>query len=113
MPACPRMSGSSFLALRTLLAAAVFSVVVAVPFQPSRQAMNSGSDALEVSMASSRDGFVQIFFPGDSGAPNESTFSRLPVEKSDSSRAYRLSLPAGRYEELRFDPLNWPGTVTI
>src|ERR1043166_1757476 len=102
-----------FLTLPTLFAAAVFSLVVAVPFQPPRQGMNTGAYALELSMAPSRDGVVQVFYPGESGALSESTSSRLPLEKGRTPRTYRLPLPAGRYEELRFDPLTWPGAVTI
>lgn len=107
------MSGPSFFSLPTLLAAAIFSLVAAVPLQAPPQGKDAGGHALEVSMASSRAGFVQLFYGDDSGGMGEATSSRMPVETSTTARRYRLALPVGKHRELRLDPLDRPGSVTI
>jgi hypothetical protein len=102
-----------FLTIPAILAAALFSAVVVVPFIAGPNAIATGRFALEVNMASTRPGFVQVYYRDASGTLSEAASSKLPLEQGSSPRRYRLPLPSGPLGDLRFDPVNRAGSVTI
>jgi len=68
--------------------------------------------ALQVTMSSSVPGLVQVFFDTGQGFTGAQS-SAVPVVASLEPRDYRLSLPAGRYRQLRLDPGTEPGRYAI
>jgi len=68
--------------------------------------------AIEARMASSAYGNVQVYYDSGHGF-SEKDSTLLPLVKSTTPHFYRLSLPAGTYRALRFDPIDRDGTVTI
>lgn len=102
-----------FLTVPAVIAAAVFSAVVTVPFVDAPAHRSAGNFALEASMTSTRPGVVQVYYSDQYGAWSETASSRQPLVQSRTPRVYRLPLPAGRFGELRFDPLSRAGAVVI
>ncbi len=100
-----------FFTLPALLVAALVSAVVVIPFLPI--AHNTGGlFAVEARVASSEAGYVQVYYDDGSGL-SEYHSSRLALAASATPQLYRLTLPPGRYNGLRFDPIDRPGTLTI
>jgi hypothetical protein len=100
-----------FFTLPALLAAAVVSAVVVIPFLPeakSRQALL----LLEARLASTSAGYVQVYYDTGTGY-NENASVRLPLALSATPLLYQLPLSSGTFRSLRFDPINHDGTVTI
>ncbi len=100
-----------FFSVQALLAAALFSVVVALPFLPQGQ-NEAGPFFFEAQVTSTNSGAAQIYFDTDGGF-NEAASSRTVIAKTDRSQLCRLGLPAGTYRALRFDPLDRSGSMTI
>jgi len=103
-----------FVSAGTLLAAALFGLLAAVPrLSNSRQvAPDAHVFALRVTMASSAGGHVQLYWNGGRGYL-EADSSILPITPGDDPRTYRLYVPIGTYSELRFDPIDNDGRVLI
>ena len=100
-----------FFTLPALLAAALASAVVVVPFLPEARTQNAVL-IFEARLASSSAGRVQLFY--DTGAGFREAASTLqPIARSATPLTYRLPLPAGIYRGLRFDPIDHDGTVSI
>jgi hypothetical protein len=64
------------------------------------------SYSLVVTMTSTRDGHLQVFYD-DGGGYSEQRSATVSLLPTHQSHEYRLALPAGRYRRLRMDP----GTV--
>lgn len=92
-------------ALALLSAAAVF------PFLPTLR-VASDEFALEVNLASTASGHVQVYWEKDGGL-TEASSSVLPVAGNAPAAVYRLTVPTGAYDWLRFDPIDGEGTVVV
>src|SRR4051812_44753385 len=94
-----------------LLAAALFSAVVVIPFLPAAK-NNHDIFAFEATVASSAAGRIQIYYDIGRGYI-EADGTDQPLAKTDTPQVYRLILPAGQYRSIRFDPIDGPGRVVI
>jgi hypothetical protein len=63
----------------------------------------SSSFTLEVALASSTDGVLQVFYDRGAGI-SEADSTNAPIRSSSQPVTYRLPLPAGRYRLFRIDP---------
>ena len=93
------------LALAYVLSLPLF---VSLASQPARTEQST----LQITMSSSVPGLVQVFYDtglGFSGAQS----AAAAVEASPDPREYRLSIPSGRYRQLRLDPATQPGRYVI
>src|SRR5258706_565808 len=100
-----------FFAWPTVLAAAVFSGAVVIPFEPWSTDQTT-QFALEATMTSNVGGEVELYY--DSGEGFSHTASvRVPLAAGPQPRVYRLQIPAGTYRQFRFDPNNRTAEVTI
>src|SRR5687768_1782005 len=102
-----------FFSLSTVVAAAVFSAVMAIPFVGAPRSPSKGTLLLEVKMASARPGFVQVYHPDHASALSESRSAKAPLVPGTALHTYRLPLPAGDFSFLRLDPISRAGTATI
>ncbi|PHX73399.1 MAG: hypothetical protein CK548_01355 [Opitutia bacterium] len=100
-----------FFTLPALLAAALFGMIVAVPFLPLARTQSS-LFALEAKMTSTGPGKVVLYYDTGPGF-NETAVSRVNLTKSDTPLTYRLALPPGTYRAFRFDPIDREGTVNL
>jgi hypothetical protein len=96
----------------TLAAAAVVAVASVIPFLPPSDAAATGQYSLEVRLSSPASGNVQVYYNTGSGY-RESDSSRMPIVPGPAEGTYRLPLPFGTFSQLRFDPIDSDGTVTI
>ncbi|MBI4626996.1 MAG: hypothetical protein HY736_27710, partial [Verrucomicrobia bacterium] len=101
-----------------LLAAALVSAAVVVPFLPLAKT-HDDLFALEVRLASTAAGTVELY-PDSGAGVGAATSVRLGLERSATPVLYRLALPPGTYRSFRFDPIDRGGipierdaTVTI
>ena len=94
-----------------LLAAALFSVVVTLPFLPAAK-MQPDVFVVEAQIRSSVDGAFQLYYDDGLGWREELT-GRTTLTASPGTLTYRVALPPGRYIALRLDPLDRGGRVTI
>lgn len=100
-----------WLTVPALLAAALFSVVVALPFLPGAKAIPE-IFSVEVRMSSSVAGQLQVYFDDGQGA-RESFSGQVAVAASPEPTAYRVALPPGTYTAFRLDPIDRPATVSV
>ena len=103
------MKGKSL--LQCLLAAAVASLIIALPF------MGSSGSAIsrftyQVRLASSTGGMVQVFYDLGRGF-NETDSTRVDITAGEQPTLLNFSLPPGVYRALRFDPLDREATLTF
>ncbi|MBL9203255.1 MAG: hypothetical protein JNL39_22300, partial [Opitutaceae bacterium] len=100
-----------FFTLPALLAAALLSVVVTLPFMPFAR---KGGDGffLEARVSSTVPGVLQAYFD-DGGGAREALSARAQFEASARPVVVRLPLPIGTYRALRLDPLDRGGRVTL
>jgi hypothetical protein len=103
------MNGKSL--LQCLLAAALASLVLALPFMGSPPGTTS-THFFQVRLASSNGGMVQLFYDIGHGF-NETDSARLDIEAGDRPVLLRFPLPPGEYRALRFDPLDRAATLTL
>ncbi|MES2693432.1 MAG: hypothetical protein V4773_08165 [Verrucomicrobiota bacterium] len=94
-----------------LLAAALFSAIVALPFLPAARSIPD-LFTLEARIASSVGGEFQIFYDDGKGVREELSV-RAGLTASATPLVYRFPLAEGTYSGFRIDPLDRPGTVTI
>ncbi len=94
-----------------LLAAALCSVVAALPFLPAAR-MHPDLYVLEARVASSAGGPFQIFYDDGTGAREEIS-ARVNLPAGSDVGPHRLPLPLGTYRLLRIDPNDRGGTVTL
>lgn len=100
-----------WLTVPALLAAALFSVVVALPFLPGAKTVPE-IFAVEVRLASSVAGQLQVYYDDGQGA-RENLSGQATIAASTKPVAYRLALPPGKYTAFRLDPIDRPATVSI
>jgi hypothetical protein len=100
-----------FFTLPALLAAALFSAVVVIPFLPAAKTQTA-LFALEASMTSTSPGVVVLYYDSGSGF-SESAVTRVNLTKSDTPLTYRLALPPGTYRSFRFDPIDREAGLSI
>jgi hypothetical protein len=96
----------------TLLAAALLAATLAVPLFVGNFD-ESTRFGVEVSLASSATGHVQIYWDDGAGF-SEPASSKELLPQGATFQTYRLALPAGSLRALRFDPIDRGGaTVAI
>lgn len=95
----------------TLLAAAVLSFVVAVPFMPFAQS-SVAFYHLEADVTSSQRGVAQLFYDTGRGIREEDS-ARVSIEGGGTMQKARFALPPGQYKVLRLDPLERASTMTF
>jgi len=100
-----------FFTFTTLLAAALFSAAAVVPFLPNAK-KNSELFFFEVMMSSSASGSLQLYYDSGTGF-SEKNATHLSVVASPQPRLLRIALPPGRYQALRFDPIDRAAKITI
>src|SRR3954468_15238678 len=94
-----------------LLAAALLSALVALPFSPSAK-MRPDLFMIEARVTSSVAAPFQIFY--DDGAGIRETLSgTVQLVPGNAPVTYRLPLPPGVYGTILLDPLDRAGTITI
>ena len=93
-----------------LVLAYVLSLPLFVSLTPS--AVPVERYTLQITMSSSVPGLVQVFFDTGAGFSGAQSSAESAVASTES-REYRLSLPAGRYRQLRLDPGTEPGRYSI
>jgi hypothetical protein len=101
----------SLLSLPTLLAAALLSVVVVIPFLPVF-APKASQFHFEANVTSSADGLAQLFFDVGRGI-NEADSSHANLVGGSKPQLLSFALPAGQYRSLRFDVIDRESTLTI
>jgi hypothetical protein len=94
-----------------LLAAALFSAVVVIPFLPSAKE-KSLVFTLDITAASTVAGSMQLYYDDGTGY-RESESSRDALAPDGRQTVLHLALPPGTYRSLRLDPIDREGTVTI
>ncbi len=97
--------------IAALLAAALFSAVVVIPFLTIAHDGASGF-AIEAWMTSTRQGHVQVYHD-ENNLFREDESATATLGRSAVPEPYRLDLPCGKFSALRFDPIDRDGTVTI
>lgn len=97
---------------RTLVIAGLLALVIAVVLGLGRTRDQSHRYLFQVELASNVAGRVQVYFDVGRGL-SEADSSSIPVAAGSRRALITLPLPEGRYQLLRFDPINAPGTVTF
>ncbi len=101
----------SLLSLPILLAAALFSVVVSLPFLPFAAPVSSQFH-FEVTVTTNTPGSAQLFFDLGRGI-GEADSSRAFLENQPGPQVLRFPLPSGTFRALRLDPLDRAGELTL
>jgi hypothetical protein len=100
-----------FFTVPALLAAALVSTIVALPFLPAAK-LQPEFFAVEASVTSNASGLFQVFYDDGAGFREELS-ARARLESTTAPRILRLPLPPGSYRALRLDPLDRGGTVSL
>lgn len=100
-----------FFTLPALLAAALVSAVVALPFFAGAN-LKPALYSLEAELASNVPGNVQFYYDDGAGF-SEDASARLPVAPGSTPTRYRFPLPPGTYRAFRLDPLDRTGTLKL
>lgn len=98
-----------FFTFTALLATALFSAVVSVPFLPKLQ---RDYFVLEVRASSSVSGALQVYYDDGAGL-REALSARTTLKAGPEPAVYPLPLPPGTYGAFRLDPLEREGAVKI
>ena len=98
------------LTLRGIAACMVLAAAALLPLEPWAPSRPSGY-ALAVDALSDQPGLVQVYFDVGQGL-RESDSSVQPI-LAGRTTALRLALPSGRYQGLRFDPLDRSCRMTL
>jgi hypothetical protein len=94
-----------------LLSAALFSVVAALPFLPAAK-MQPDLFMMELRVRAAAPGQIQIFYD-DGGGVREEVSGRATVAAGANATTYRVPVPPGTYQGLRFDPLDHGATLVL
>ncbi len=97
--------------LQALLAAALLSAVVALPFLPAAK-MRPDLYQLELRVTSPVVAQFQIFYD-DGGGIREQLSGRAALQPSAGPVTVRVPIAPGTYRKLRLDPLDRPGNVVL
>ncbi len=101
----------SFLSLPTLLAAALLSIVVSIPFLPLA-APATAKLSFEITIESNVAGSAQLFYDIGHGI-NEVDSARASIDKKAEPQSLRFPLPPGTYRAFRFDPIDREAKLTL
>lgn len=99
-----------FTAPLLILGAMVSAGLVAMSLR--REPLPAPNYALEVRLASTVAGFIQLFYDRGTGL-NETDSALVPFEADGPPQVYRLPLPAEHLTALRLDPVNAAGVITL
>ena len=101
----------SFFSLPTLIAAALLSCVVSIPFlpfaAPAREQFH-----FDITVTSNTPGSAQLFFDLGRGI-NEADSTRVTIENKTGPQSLHLPLPSGTYRAFRFDPIDRTAELTL
>jgi len=100
-----------FFLLPTLLAAALLSCVVSIPYLPFA-APATEQFHFDITVTSSTPGSAQIYFDIGRGI-NEADSSRVAIDPKSGPHVLHLPLPWGTYRALRFDPIDRAAELTL
>ncbi|MDO8543695.1 MAG: hypothetical protein Q7S40_24910 [Opitutaceae bacterium] len=100
-----------FFTLPALLAAALVSAVVALPFFAGAN-LKPALYTLEAELTSSVAGNVQFYYDDGNGF-SEPASVRVPVAPGTTPTRYRFPLPPGNYRAFRLDPLDRAGMLIL
>jgi len=100
-----------FFSPTALLAAALLSVLAALPFLPAAK-MRPDLFSLEVRLVTTAAGPVQIFFDDGTGLSEERS-GRFTTTAGSAPQTHRIALPPGSYTGLRVDPLDRGATTVL
>src|ERR1039457_4931864 len=100
-----------FFTLPALLAAALFSAVVSLPFMPFA-ASPTALYRFEVTVTSSQRGIAQVFYDIGKGIREEDSVHAL-VDGGGATQRLLFDLPAVHYAARRFDPLDRTSSMTL
>lgn len=92
-----------------LLATALLSVVLALPFLP---AAKMRTFVLELTVSSSVDGQLQAYYDDGQGF-REALSARSAIGGQGARVVHTLPMPPGNYRALRIDPIDRPGGLTV
>jgi hypothetical protein len=101
----------SFLSLPTLLAAALLSIVVSIPFLPFA-APATAHFHFDINVTSNTPGSAQLFFDAGRGI-NEADSKRATIENKTGPQSLSFPLPPGSYRAFRLDPIDRTAELTI
>ena len=97
--------------LPLLAVMALFSVAIVIPFLPATHKQSQGF-VLEVTLASTASGHVQVYYDRGNGF-REDDSGILPLPAGATLRKYRLLMAGESIRAIRFDPIDRDGTVTL
>lgn len=100
-----------FFTAAALFAAALFSVVVSVPFLPHAKEVPE-LFAVSVTLTTSSSGRLQVYYDTGGGF-NETESSQRTLTPGPTSSTYALPLPLGTIHRLRLDPIDGSAPVLI
>jgi hypothetical protein len=95
----------------TWLVAALVSAAAIFPFHPLFRKARTVY-VFEAMVSSSARGNVQLFYDLGRGF-NEQDSGRVLIRGGVGPKPFQFGLPYGHYSELRFDPLDHPGVITV
>ena len=95
-----------------MLARIILAYVLALPVLVGVTASRSGGHTINVTMASTVAGYLQVFFDTGQGF-SESQSVVIPVFASEEPHEYMAAIPPGQYRQLRIDPGTVPGRYVI
>ncbi len=100
-----------FFTLPALLAAALVSVLAALPFLPAAK-MRPDLFTLEVRLTSTANGILRAYYDDGAGLREELS-GHAALTAGTTPSTVRLPLPPGAYTSMRFDPIEGAGTVVV
>jgi hypothetical protein len=100
-----------FFAWPAVLAAALFSGAVVIPFEPWSTDKTT-QFALEATVTSSVGGEIELYYDSGEGFSHAASV-RVPLVADTRPQVYRLRIPDGVYRQFRFDPNDRTAVVTI
>ena len=95
-----------------MLARIILAYVLALPVLVGFTESGSGGHTIDVTMASTVPGYLQVFFDTGQGF-SQSQSVVVPVFASEDPREYSAPIPPGQYRQLRIDPCTIPGRYVI
>jgi len=101
----------SLFSLPALLAAALLSIVVSIPFLPFA-APATAQFQFEITLTSNAAGSAQLFFDIGHGIVEADSAHAL-IEHQTEPQILRFPLPSGIYRALRFDPIDRSAELTL
>ena len=101
----------SLFSLPTLLAAALLSIVVSIPFLPLA-APATAHFRLDLTVTSNAPGSAQLFFDVGRGI-NEADSTHAGIDSKSGPQFLSFPLPPGTYRAFRYDPIDRTAELTL